>query len=315
MTPSPRIVSLLPSATEIVAALGFADALVGRSHECDFPPGVEPLPICTEPKIDPHGSTEEIHERVEALLAVSLSVYRVDAELLKQLAPTHVVTQVQCDVCAVSLEEVEQALRGFTGERPELVALNPGCLADVFADIERVASALGAAGRGRGLVSRLSGADVVDRRQGARSARAPAPLIATIEWLSPLMSGGNWMPELVAMAGGSNLFGEEGRHSAWIEWSRIAAADPYVIIVFPCGFSLARLEAETGLLTGRDGWKDLSAVRAGRVYLAEGNQYFNRPGPRLCETLEILAEALHPDAFHFGHEGRGWKRLGAARSR
>ena len=313
MTQLPRIVSLLPSATEIVAALGFADALVGRSHECDFPAGVERLPVCTEPKIDPHGSTEEIHRRVEALLAESLSVYRVDAERLKRLAPTHVVTQVQCEVCAVSLEEVEQALRGFTGERPDLVALNPGSLADVFADMERVACSLGAPERGAELVGRLSA------RMSAIAERArelPArPCVATIEWLSPLMSAGNWMPELVAKAGGSNLFGEAGRHSTWIEWSRIAAADPDVIFVFPCGISLARLENETELLTGRDGWSSLSAVRAGRVYLAEGNQYFNRPGPRLCETLEILAEALHPAAFAFGHEGRGWRRLGAWRSR
>jgi iron complex transport system substrate-binding protein len=313
VTQPPRIVSLLPSATEIVAALGFADALVGRSHECDFPGGVERLPVCTEPKIDPHGSTEEIHRRVEALLAESLSVYRVDTERLKWLAPTHLFTQVQCEVCAVSLEEVEQALRGFTGERPDLVALNPGSLADVFADMERVARSLGAPERGADLVARLSARmSLIAEKARELSAR---PRVATIEWLSPLMTAGNWMPELVAMAGGSNLFGRAGRHSSWIEWSRIAAADPDVIFVFPCGFSLARLENEMGLLTGRDGWSGLSAVRAGRVYLAEGNQYFNRPGPRLCETLEILAEALHPEAFAFGHEGRGWRRLGARRSR
>jgi iron complex transport system substrate-binding protein len=305
----PRIVSLLPSATEIVAALGFESALVGRSHECDYPVGVERLPVCTEPKIDPRGRTEEIHRRVEALLAESLSVYRVDTPRLRELSPTHVITQVQCDVCAVSLGDVEQALSGWTQARPALVALSPGCLADVFSDIERVAESLGAAGRGSDLAASLR------RRMEAiaRAARATGtrPRVATIEWLSPIMSAGNWMPELVAMAGGDNLFGREGQHSSWIDWSEIAAADPDVVLVFPCGFSLARLEREMALLTDLPGWNDLYAVRNGRVYLGEGNQYFNRPGPRLAETLEIVAEVLHPEAFAYGHEGKGWKRLDA----
>lgn len=303
----PRIVSLLPSATEIVAALGFESALVGRSHECDYPAGVERLPVCTEPKIDPRGSAGEIHGRVEALLAESLSVYRVDASRLRELSPTHVMTQVQCEVCAVSLDDVEEALSGWAQARPALVALSAGCLADVFSDMARVAESLGVTERGADLVACLR------ERMGAiaQTARATStrPRVATIEWLSPLMSAGNWMPELVDMAGGANLFGEAGRHSSWLEWEALAAADPDVILVFPCGFSLARLESETGLLTGLPGWGDLAAVRAGRVYLAEGNQYFNRPGPRLAETLEIVAEVLHPEAFAFGHEGKGWKRL------
>ena len=307
MTRPARIVSLLPSATEIVAALGFEEALVGRSHECDFPAGVERLPVCTEPKLDPRGPSEDIHRRVEALLAESLSVYRVDAALLAALEPTHVVTQVQCDVCAVSLGDVERALSGWAGARPALVALSPGRLADVLADIERTAAALEVPEAGAKLVERLSGRMETIARMA--SATRQRPRVATIEWLSPLMSAGNWMPELVAMAGGVNLFGEAGRHSPWLRWKALAAADPDVILVFPCGFSLARLEREIGLVTRRDSWNELNAVRAGRVYLAEGNQYFNRPGPRLAETLEIVAEILHPEAFAFGHEGSGWKRL------
>jgi len=305
---APRVISLLPSATEIVAALGFADALVGRSHECDYPEEVADLPVCTAPKIDPRGSSEEIHRSVSALLAQTLSVYRVDAERLRALEPTHVVTQVQCEVCAVSLEEVEEALAGWTSPRPRLTPLNPASLSDVFADIERVAAALGAPERG----ARLAAAIRARMRAIADAVRAVPgkPLVATIEWLSPLMTAGNWMPELVAMAGGVDAFGVAGRHSDWLEWDAIRAADPDVLVVIPCGFSLERVEREIDLLTSRPGYRSLKAAAAGRVYLAEANQFFNRPGPRLAETLEILAEILHPETFGFGYEGTGWKRLG-----
>ena len=304
--PRVRVVSLLPSATEIVAALGFADTLVGRSHECDYPEEVADLPVCTEPMVDPRGGSEEIHRSVSDLLARTLSVYRVDADRLRDLAPTHLVTQVQCEVCAVSLEEVENALANWTERRPRLTALNPASLADVFADIERVATDLGAPERGARLVAAMR------RRMesvAAAAASLPEPRVAAIEWLSPLMTAGNWMPELVKMAGGEDIFGAAGRHSSWLSWETLRAADPDVIVVFPCGFSLDRVEREIGLLTSLPGWDALSAVATGRVYLAEANQYFNRPGPRLAETLEILAEMLHPEAFVFGHEGHAWKRL------
>jgi iron complex transport system substrate-binding protein len=303
---SPRVVSLLPSATEIVAALGFADTLVGRSHECDYPEEVADLPVCTEPMVDPRGGSEEIHRSVSGLLARALSVYRVDPDRLRDLAPTHLVTQVQCEVCAVSLEEVESALANWTEGRPRLTALNPASLTDVFADIERVAADLGAPERGARLVAALGG-----RMESVAEAAAslPKPRVATIEWLSPVMTAGNWMPELVRMAGGEDIFGAAGRHSSWISWETLRAADPEVIVVFPCGFSLDRVERDIGLLTSLPGWNALSAAATGRVYLAEANQYFNRPGPRLVETLEILAEILHPEAFAFGHEGRAWTRL------
>jgi iron complex transport system substrate-binding protein len=309
---APRIVSLLPSATEIVAALGFADALVGRSHECDYPEEVAELPVCTEPNVDPAGSSEEIHRSVSALLAQTLSVYRVDARRLRELEPTHLVTQVQCEVCAVSLEEVEEALADWASSqaRPRLTALNPATLSDVFEDIERVAAALGAPERGARLVARLR--ERMDCIAATSSALSRRPRVATIEWLSPLMVAGNWMPELVEMAGGENLFGTAGAHSPRLSWDTLQSADPEVVVIFPCGFPLERVEREIGLLTSLPGWRGLSAVSSGRVFLAEANQYFNRPGPRLAETLEILAEMLHPEAFAFGHEGSAWKPLRTA---
>jgi iron complex transport system substrate-binding protein len=306
MTPL-RVVSLLPSATEIVASLGFGDALVGRSHECDFPPGVERLPVCTAPKLDASGSTEEIHQQVEELVSRGLSVYRVDAELLRDLSPTHVVTQVQCEVCAVSLADVEQALARFLAPRPLLIPLNPTSLEDVFEDIARVAAGLGSPQRGKELSTQLRGRF----HEVAWKAKSSAvrPRVATVEWLSPLMAAGNWIPELVEMAGGVNLFGQSGRHSPWLSWEQLRAADPDRIVLFPCGFSLERLRSEFDLVTRLPGWNALSAARSRQVFLAEGNQLFNRPGPRLVETLEALAEMLHPELFLFGLEGSAWERL------
>ncbi len=304
---TPRIVSLLPSATEIACALGFADALVGRSHECDFPDDVGDLPICTAPKLDPRASAEEIHRAVSSLVAEGLSVYRVDEDLLRELAPTHVLTQVHCEVCAVSLGDVEASLAGWSRGRPRVVALSAGTLSDVFSDFERVAEALGVPGRGRALESRMRA-----RLSGiSETARAlpERPRVAAIEWLAPPMAAGNWMPEMVDMAGAANLMGEAGRHSSWISWSEVAAADPDALLVFPCGFSLARVRREAAELVGNAEFRGLRAIREGRVFLCDGHQFFNRPGPRLVETLEIMAEALHPDAFAFGHEGSGWERM------
>ena len=216
---------------------------------------------------------------MSALLAQTLSVYRVDAERLRELAPTHVVTQVQCEVCAVSLADVEAALSGWTAARPRLTPLNPGSLADVFDDIRARGERPRCGCPRRATRGGHDGADV------ARSPRPPRglaqrPRVATIEWLSPLMTAGNWMPELVAMAGGTDLFGAAGSHSAWIGWDELRAADPDVIVAFPCGFALERVRREIGVLTSLPGWSRLRAVAAGRVYLAEGNQYFNRPGPQ-----------------------------------
>ncbi len=305
-SPAPRIVSLLASATEKVYALGFGGHLVVRSHECDHPPEVSALPMVTEPCFDTDRPSGEIDRQVKDRLQRALSLYRVDTAGLGALEPDVIVTQTQCEVCAVSLADVERALADWVGSRARLVSLRPDTLAGIWADIQRVAEALDAAQRGEALISGLKA------RMAAIAERARTlperPRIACVEWIDPLMSGGNWMPELVGMAGGRDCLGRADAQSAEIAFQDLAAADPDVILIQPCGFDMARSRAEMPALTGQPGWADLGAVRSGRVYLTDGNQYFNRPGPRIVESLEILAEVLHPGAFGFGHEGRGWAR-------
>ena len=303
----PRVISLIASATEIVCALGLADRLVGRSHECDFPDEVRRLPVVTEPKFLTQGTSAEIDRRVKDLLEQALSVYRVDALRLRALRPDVIVTQSQCEVCAVTLSEVEQAVSDWLEARPRIVSLEPTGLADLWTDIARVADALDVPERGAALVESLQErmAAIAERAGGL----AGRPSVASIEWIDPLMAAGNWMPELVEKAGGVSLFGEAGKHSPGMRWEALVRADPEVIVVLPCGFDMARTRAEMPALTGRPDWRELRAVRAGRVFLTDGNQCFNRPGPRLVESLEILAEILHPEAFHLGHEGTGWERL------
>jgi len=306
-----RIVSLIASATEIVCALGYEDQLVGRSHECDYPPSITALPVCTEPKLDTGGSSREIDQQVLRIVADALSVYRVHADLLKELRPDVVITQDHCRVCAVSLRDVEQALCNWLDSRPQVVSLAPDSLADVFADICCVAAALGDSARGDELSSRLRQrmAEVAEKCR----ALPERPTVACIEWIEPLMAAGNWMPELVEMAGGVNLFGVAGKHSPWMTWEQLCEKDPDVIVVLPCGFDIARSRHEMPALTERKGWMELRAVRQRRVHLADGNQYFNRPGPRLADSLEILAEVLHPAVFRAQHEGTGWQCLSRRR--
>jgi iron complex transport system substrate-binding protein len=236
--PTHRIVSLLASATEIACALGFEKQLVGRSHECDYPPSVKLLPQLTSPKFDVGGSSLEIDQRVKSIVQEALSVYRVDARRLDQLKPTHIITQSQCEVCAVSAKDVEQAVCELTGSRPVIVSLEPNSLDDVWADIIRVGEALEAAEQAAKLVSGLKGRmDDIVRRTNRIAAR---PTLAYIEWIQPLMAGGNWMPELVGMAGGVNLFGEAGKHSPWMTWDEFVIKDPDIVFVAPCGFDIAR---------------------------------------------------------------------------
>ncbi len=236
-----------------------------------------------------------------------LSVYDVDAERLRELEPSAILTQDQCEVCAASLEDVEKALREWLGSRPNVVSLSPATLSDVWEDIGRVAEALGVRERGRAVSEELSDRLTAVTERTLRLKERP--VVACVEWIDPLMAAGNWVPELVTLAGGQSLFGEVGKHSPWLEWAQLRDADPDVIALMPCGFDRARTRSELGPLVARPGWSELRAVRGGRVAVTDGNQFFNRPGPRLVESLEILAEILHPDAVDFGHRGVGWEPL------
>jgi len=300
------IVSLIPSATEIVAALGLLDYLTGRSHECDCPPEIQSRPVCTTPKFDPYGSSAEVHHRVSELLQSALSVYQVDTDVLSALQPTHILTQAQCDVCAVSLAEVESAVASLVQSHPQIISLQPRVLDDVWLDIDRVANAIGVDGNPlvQWLKQRVSDCvDLVNQREGDR------PTVACIEWIEPLMAAGNWIPELVELAGGNSCFGEVGQHSPWLLWNDLIAVNPDIIVVMPCGYGLAKTRQEMAALTQKTEWATLRAVKDNRVYLTDGNQYFNRPGPRLVDSLELLAEIFYPGQVHFGYEGKGWEHF------
>ena len=284
----------------------------------DYPPSVTDLPVCTKPRFDPAGSSREIDDRVKSVLSASsaedaLSVYEVFSEKLRELAPTHIVTQSQCEVCAVSLRDVERALEELTESAAEIISLQPNTLADFWQDIVRVASGLGVTHSGVRLV-----ADLQQRMQQIEAEARPLksrPTVACVEWVDPLMAVGNWMPELVQMAGGENLFGVSGKHSPEMTFEQLVAADPDIIFISPCGFDIPRTREDLPILEAHPGWSMLRAVQQNRVYVADGNQYFNRPGPRLVESLEILAEIVHPEVFRFGHEGKGWERAGAPAQR
>ena len=299
-----KIVSLLPSATEIVADLGLAENLVGRSHECDWPTGLQHLPVLTEPKMNPEADAQTIDRDVRALVEEGVSVYKLDAEAIRDLQPDFVITQSQCELCAVSLNEVQTALHEWVGpSRPELVSLEPMKLTDVADDIRRVAAALNVEAAGDRLVHHMATQFAALRE---KTTALPRKTVFFMEWTAPLMGAGNWMPQTIAAAGGAVVLGTEGVHSPVVSVQDIAAADPDVILVGPCGFSIERAAQEMAVLKDNEDWLNLRAVRAGQVYLVNGNHFFNRPGPRLVQSAQIVAEILHPESVAPDNHGDGW---------
>ena len=301
-----RIVSLLPSATEIVAGLGLTDALVGRSHECDYPPKVRSLPVCTKARLDTSKPSDKIDADVQTLLQSALSIYEIKLDVLKQLQPTHILTQDLCDVCAVSFADVQQAVAQLNQSSPKLISLRPNKLADIWADIDRVAQTL--AVESKPLLDRLKYRLETCRRK-IQSVPKKVPTVVAIEWTKPIMIAGNWIPELIQIAGGKPLFGVAGENSPYLKWEEILKVDPDYMIIMPCGFDLQRTKRESQALIENPYWSNLQAVRTNQVFVTDGNAYFNRPSQKLVDSLEILAEIIHPELFHFDYKGTAWDYL------
>jgi iron complex transport system substrate-binding protein len=298
-----RVLSLLSSTTEVVYALGCEDQLVGRSHECDYPPAVMTLPICTEPKFNVDGSSIEVDGQVKSILQNALSVYYVNEDLLKELKPDIILTQSQCEVCAVSEKDVKSVVKNITGINPDIISVEPNSVKDIFKDIKIIAEALNVVDKGADLIDFMKNRI----RTLKRSYDVKSELtVAAIEWIDPLMAAGNWVPELIEMAGGMNLFGEAGKHSPWMKYKDLIEKDPRTIIIMPCGYNIQKSIIEIDSLIKQKGWKEINAVQNDKVYITDGNQFFNRPGPRIIESLEILIEIFHNDKTDFKHIDSGW---------
>ena len=286
-----RIVSLLPSATEIISLLGLGNDLVGVTHECDYPPEVQGLPKVTRTLIPTEASSHEIDALVRERLRTQRALYTLDMPTFERLRPDLIVTQALCDVCAVAEDEVRRAASSLPN-RPAVINLEPSRLEDVFDCIQAVAVAAGVAQRGTAAVAELKRRVAeVERRTAAVSDR---PRVVVLEWVDPPFCAGHWSPELVRLAGGHEAIGREGERSRSIVWQDVLDADPDVLLVACCGFDVARTLADLPLLRSLPGYGAMRCVRGGRVYVTDGSAYFSRPGPRLVDSLEILAHALHP---------------------
>lgn len=298
MTPpatTQTIVSLIASATEITCALGLRDRMVGRSHECDYPADVETLPVLSAPKVDPTQKSGDIDKAVRDIVRDGLSVYRVRVDELERLSPGLILTQDHCEVCAVSLSDLEDALCRLTLEETSVCSLHPNNLQDVTRDFQHVADAAGVPTRGEQLVRHFeSGLAGIAERTADVDAR---PTVALVEWLDPPMVAGGWMPELARIAGGEPVIVESPETFKTVTWGDIARADPDVVIVLPCGYQLEQSLTELDEDAASAGLRTVPAVRRGQCFVADGNAFFNRPGPRLLDSAAILAALLHPTRF------------------
>ena len=283
-----RIVSLLPSATEIVYALGLGHKLIGVTHECDFPEDARTKPWLTASALPHAAKPAEIDRHVRASLHQGSSLYTLDSELLEKLAPDLIITQELCEVCAVSYRIVARAAKRLMGD-PRLISLEPSSLEDVFANIQTVAELAGVPERAPDVIEPLR-ARISALRERTAGLNRPRTLV--LEWTDPPMSGGHWIPELVEIAGGEPVLGNPGVNSRVISWNAIAQADPDVIIVSPCGFDLEKTHDAIADLSATTQWVELRAVRDGRVVAIDGNAYVSRPGPRLLDTAELFAAAI-----------------------
>lgn len=290
-----RIVSLLPSATEIVYLLGLGDQLTGVSHECDFPPAALGKRKIIRPAFKGSGlSSQEIDLRVRASLERGEGIYRIDLKALQAADPDLILTQELCDVCAAPYQDVVEAATTLS-RKPEILSLDPKSLGDVLKDVGRVGEATGRLREAEAVVSSLQGRiETIADRAAKATAR---PTVVCLEWLDPLMASGHWVPEMVALAGGREPLGDSGAPARRVKWEHILAAAPEILVLMPCGFGVDRVLEEVHLLTGRPGWDSLPAVQEKKVVAVNGHAYYSRPGPRLVDGLEILAHFVHPELF------------------
>jgi len=288
-----------------VCSLGLQDRLVARSHECNFPESVRALPTVTAPKysVEPGETSGDIQNKISYLLRKALSIYEVDAKQLSELRPDIILTQNHCEVCAVSESDLDQSVRQALGADTEIISTSPTNLDSILSSFQQISDYLGVQERGRDLVREIQTRfDEIEKR----TEKQKSPTVVSIEWIDPLMTGGNWMPELIKTAGGINQLSAAGEHSEWIEWEAIQQADPDILLVVPCGYSIPQTLREMHTLENKNGWYDLKAVRNNAIYILDGDHYFNRPGPRLKESAEILARIFHPSLFKNGENSSGW---------
>ncbi len=308
-----RIASLLPATTEWICAFGAGEELVARSHECDFPDDVRDVPAVTEAAYDSAGDSEAIDDAVQSTLQQGLSLYNVDLDRLRELQPDLIVTQDQCEVCAVSRSQLDDALAAWNGPAPEVLSLKPQTFKEVLDGALRLGRAIDHTDAAMQVI-----ADLERRLQALRASLGvdrrtdpeTLPTVACIEWMEPLMVAGHWMPDVANHAGAQALVTEAGAPSQTLEWEDLRAADPDAIAVLPCGFSIDETVRDLSYLTDRDGWNELSAVEEDRVFLFDGNAYFNRPGPRLYRSVELLASVVHPDRAILDPPPADWERIG-----
>ena len=302
-----RICSLLPSSTEIVFALGLGDRLVGITHECDYPPGAVGLPVVTASLVDhQESSSGAIHRHISEAIHGGSGVYALDQGLLERLDPDLILTQELCDVCAVSYEVVQRAVRMLPGDR-RVLSLEPTNLDGILQTILSVGRLAGAQDAAEdvvaGLRRRIDAVSAKTRDVGRR------PRVFAMEWLDPPFIGGHWVPEMIRLAGGTDGLGKEGRPSETAAWEEIVAYEPEVVILMPCGYHLEENIAELSRNPLPTAWCDLPAVRSGDVYAVDGSSHFNRPGPRAVDGLEVLAEILHPSLFPRQKPTDAWVRV------
>jgi iron complex transport system substrate-binding protein len=318
----------------MIAALGRVDQLVGRSHECDYPPQVLELPVVSRVQINVEGSSAEIDAQIKALAEVqrtnagaatssgvvlapeedaalkALSIYAIDVTQLQELRPDVIFTQTQCEVCAVSERDVTRAVQQLTGLEPRVVSLAPYRLSDVWEDVLRVGEALARREQAEALIEgykqRLARLEKITDTFVEASRK---PRVAVLEWLDPLMGAGNWTPELVTYAGGERVFGEVGVHSPWVSWEELQAADPDVLVLSPCGYTIERTLVDVPLLEKHPEWQNLSAVRNGHIYVIDGNSYINRSGPRLVDSAELLGRVIWGERLGIEVDVNAWKQL------